>query len=70
MLRPPSVYGESPPLADVGETERCEPFESLFEQRVFRAIRGRGFHVVPQFRVGGRRLELSMSAPRAPGVIV
>ncbi|MFD1050485.1 DUF559 domain-containing protein, partial [Kibdelosporangium lantanae] len=36
----------------------CAPFESLFEQRVFREIRRRGYHVVPQYRVGTRRLDL------------
>ncbi|NJC73013.1 AAA family ATPase [Planosporangium thailandense] len=58
MLHPPSVYGESPALTAVSATERVDPFESLFEQRVFREIRARGYHVVPQFSVGQRRLDL------------
>jgi very-short-patch-repair endonuclease len=35
-----------------------EPFESLFEQRVYLRIRERGFHVVPQFPVEGKRIDL------------
>jgi very-short-patch-repair endonuclease len=31
---------------------------SLFEQRVFREIKARGYHVVPQYPVGRRRLDL------------
>ncbi|MFD1045527.1 AAA domain-containing protein, partial [Kibdelosporangium lantanae] len=58
MRNPPSVYGVSPDLDAVSPTEPCAPFESLFEQRVFREIRRRGYHVVPQYRVGTRRLDL------------
>ncbi|MCE7002894.1 AAA family ATPase [Kibdelosporangium philippinense] len=58
MLDPPSVFGTSPALEEVSETEHCEPFESLFEQRVFREIKKRGHHVVPQYAVGTRRLDL------------
>jgi very-short-patch-repair endonuclease len=58
MLRPPSVFGQSPSLDDVSENKPCEPFESLFEQRVFREIKSRGYHIVPQYKVGTRRLDL------------
>ncbi|MDQ1295824.1 MAG: hypothetical protein QG608_3711 [Actinomycetota bacterium] len=58
LHHPPSVYGQSPALEDVSATELVEPFESLFEQRVFRAIRARGYHVVPQHPVGRRQLDL------------
>jgi very-short-patch-repair endonuclease len=58
MLRPPSVFGQSPGLDEVGEIRPCDPFESLFEQRVFREIKVRGYHVVPQHKVGTRRLDL------------
>jgi very-short-patch-repair endonuclease len=34
------------------------PFESLFEQRVYLRIRERGYRVVPQFPVEGRRIDL------------
>ncbi|MBF6240883.1 AAA family ATPase [Nocardia otitidiscaviarum] len=58
MLNPPSTYGRSPSLEEVSATKPCKPFDSLFEQRVFRAIRARGFHVVPQHQVGSWRLDL------------
>jgi very-short-patch-repair endonuclease len=55
MEAPSSPWGESPALDTVSPDERQEPFDSLFEQRVFRAIRQRGYHVIPQFPVGRRR---------------
>lgn len=56
-LDPPSP-GRVEPLGKVTEDERCRPFDSLFEQRVFLRIRDRGFTVVPQFEVNGRRIDL------------
>ncbi|MFB8004782.1 AAA domain-containing protein [Nocardia sp. NPDC056000] len=58
MLDPPSVFGESPSVDEVSEHKRTPPFESLFEQRVFRILRSRGYHVVPQYPVGSRTLDL------------
>ena len=58
MQSPPVLQGTSPRLEDVSEDERCAPFDSLFEQRVFRRIRARGYHVVPQWRVGNKRIDL------------
>ncbi|WP_344164521.1 AAA domain-containing protein [Kribbella yunnanensis] len=58
MLQPPSSFGVSPQVEEVSETTRVRPFESLFEQRVFREIRGRGYHVVPQYPIGSRRIDL------------
>ena len=58
MLQQPSIYGRSPTLEEVTADEYCAPFESRLEQRVFRAIRARGFHVVPQHPLGTRRLDL------------
>lgn len=58
MQDPPSPYGTSPALDEVSDTLHCNPFESLLEQRVFREIRRRGYHVVPQYAVGSRMLDL------------
>ncbi|MGH3901004.1 MAG: AAA domain-containing protein [Pseudonocardiaceae bacterium] len=58
MLHPPSVFGRSPALDEVSADESCEPFDSRFEQRVFREIKQRGYHVVPQYPVGSRTLDL------------
>ena len=61
MLHPPSIFGESPSLAAVPADQLCEPFDSLFEQRVFRELKQRGYHVIPQHPVGSRRLDLVIS---------
>jgi very-short-patch-repair endonuclease/transcription elongation GreA/GreB family factor len=46
---------------DIGEVlpdERHPQFDSLFEQRVFLAIRARGYRVRPQMKVGSYRIDL------------
>ncbi|MFL4905797.1 AAA domain-containing protein [Streptomyces sp. MMS24-I2-30] len=58
MQVPPELQGISPSLSAVSPDEQCEPFDSLFEQRVFRRIKARGYHVVPQWKVGGKRIDL------------
>jgi very-short-patch-repair endonuclease len=58
MKHPPSVYGASPALEMVRPDRLIPPFESLFEQRVFRDIKQRGYEVVPQHQVGNRSLDL------------
>lgn len=58
MKNPPAVFGKSPALEEVGVTQRCEPFESRFEQRVFREIKQRDYHVVAQHKVGSLTLDL------------
>ncbi len=45
-------------LAHVPEDERVDPFDSLFEQRVFRALRARGYRVLPQYQAGPFRIDL------------
>jgi very-short-patch-repair endonuclease len=47
-----------PMPADIGTTERAEPFESLFEQRIFGEVRDRGYHVVPKVSVNNRVIDL------------
>jgi very-short-patch-repair endonuclease len=38
--------------------QRQDPFDSLFEQRVYLRIRERGYQVTPQWEVNGRRIDL------------
>jgi very-short-patch-repair endonuclease len=59
------TYMTSAPVAaaaampeDVREDERHPDFDSLFEQRVFRRIQQRGYHVTPQVEVNSRRIDL------------
>ncbi|GAA2068593.1 AAA domain-containing protein [Williamsia deligens] len=47
-----------PMPADVGIDERREPFESLFEQRIFCDVRDRGYHVNPKVSVNNRVIDL------------
>ena len=42
----------------VPENRRVEPFDSLFEQRVFNRLVDRGYTVVPQYPTEGYRLDL------------
>jgi very-short-patch-repair endonuclease len=58
MQAPPELQGTSPSLSAVSPDELCKPFESLFEQRVFRRIKECGYHVVPQWKVSGKRIDL------------
>ena len=59
MLAPPPLETTPPELDDVSPNVPRHPFESLFEQRVFLAIRERGYHVIPQVPAGaGKRIDL------------
>ncbi len=55
---PASVVQE---LADISDDEVVAPFDSIFEQRVYKAIRGRGYKVDPQVEVHGFRIDLVVS---------
>ncbi|GHC83942.1 hypothetical protein GCM10007079_25460 [Nocardiopsis terrae] len=45
-------------VGHVPADERVEPFDSLFEQRVYRALHERGYRVRPQFEAGRYRIDL------------
>lgn len=45
-------------LSLVSNEERVEPFDSLFEQKVFNQLVTRGFEVHPQFEAAGYRIDL------------
>jgi very-short-patch-repair endonuclease len=57
MLNPPAPDAVDG-LDDVNERDPHPAFDSLFEQRVFLRIRDRGYHVIPQVEVNGRRIDL------------
>ncbi|HKA82723.1 MAG TPA: AAA domain-containing protein [Acidimicrobiales bacterium] len=46
------------------DSDTREPFESRFQQRVFVALRDRGFHATPQVDVNGRRIDLVVSGAK------
>ena len=43
---------------DITWDRKIDPFDSLFEQRIFLKITERGYHVVPQYEVAGKRIDL------------
>lgn len=43
---------------------KVEPFDSLFEQRVYNELVRRGYYVIPQFDVFGRRIDLVVEGER------
>src|SRR5262249_26371638 len=45
-------------LVNVPEDVLVDPFESLYEQRVYRAMRSRGYRVTPQVRIHDYRIDL------------
>jgi very-short-patch-repair endonuclease len=47
-----------PVVTGVERDRRHEAFDSLFEQRVFLDLVGRGYHVTPQYESNGRRIDL------------
>jgi very-short-patch-repair endonuclease len=52
-----------PPV--VPEDVRVEPFDSLFEQRVYNRLTGRGFSVVPQYEALGYSIDLVVVGPHS-----
>ncbi|MEU8631949.1 AAA domain-containing protein [Amycolatopsis sp. NPDC048633] len=49
----------------VHEDQKVEPFDSLFEQRVFNRLVDRGYSVVPQFPAEGYRIDLVVVGRKA-----
>lgn len=66
------TYIENPPAAleaadDIGPVlpdVRRAPFDSLFEQQVYLEIKKRGYHVIPQFPAGSKRIDLVVVGAR------
>jgi very-short-patch-repair endonuclease len=58
FLNPPPALDAPEVAGEVRPDVLCEPFDSLFEQRVYLRIRARGYEVVPQQRVHGYRIDL------------
>ena len=48
----------APMPSDVPDDERVEPFDSLFEQRVFNRLAALGYHVTPKVLVNNRVIDL------------
>jgi very-short-patch-repair endonuclease len=58
VLDPPATL-DLPAFTGLGwGSERRDPFDSVFEQRAYLALRDRGYSVIPQVEVNGRRIDL------------
>lgn len=55
----------APMPTDVPDDRRVEPFESLFEQRVFNRLAARGYHVTPKVVVNNRCIDLVVTGSTA-----
>ncbi|WP_233625463.1 AAA domain-containing protein [Actinoplanes sp. ATCC 53533] len=62
--RPNEFEGVELP-GNVPDDTRVEPFDSLFEQRVYNRLTGRGFSVVPQFEALGYSIDLVVVGPQS-----
>ncbi|WP_435212160.1 AAA domain-containing protein [Streptomyces sp. bgisy034] len=54
----PAEEQDGPSLGEVRPDVPHEAFDSLFEQRVYLALRARGYHVRPQYPAGRYRIDL------------
>jgi very-short-patch-repair endonuclease/transcription elongation GreA/GreB family factor len=57
-LLKPSKDQDALDIGEVSPTDRHPSFDSLFEQRVYLAIRSRGYRVRPQLKAGRYRIDL------------
>jgi very-short-patch-repair endonuclease len=63
VLNPPPAVSTQV-LTDVSEDDPHPAFGSLFEQRVFLALRERDYHVTPRVEVNGRGIDLVVTGAR------
>ncbi|MFI5761301.1 AAA domain-containing protein [Streptomyces sp. NPDC051563] len=64
MENPPSALAGSEDIGVVAGDVPQKPFESLFEQQVYLHLKARGYHVVPQYPAGNKRLDLVVVGAR------
>ncbi|MCW7985399.1 DNA/RNA helicase [Streptomyces platensis subsp. clarensis] len=64
MENPPAALEAADNIGAVLPNVRTTPFDSLFEQQVYLKIKERGYHVVPQFPAGSKRIDLVVVGAR------
>lgn len=64
MENPPAALEAADGIGPVLPDVRRAPFDSLFEQQVYVQIKERGYHVVPQFPAGSKRIDLVVIGAR------
>ncbi|WP_431967337.1 AAA domain-containing protein [Actinacidiphila sp. bgisy160] len=65
MENAPAALAADDDLKTVLPDVPTPPFESLFEQQVYLHIKKRGYHVVPQFPAGDKRIDLVVIGARS-----
>jgi len=63
VMNPPRAL-VAEPLTEVPADEPHPSFRTLFDQRVFTRIAGKGFHVTPQVEVNGRDIDLVVTGAK------
>ncbi|MFE9685415.1 AAA domain-containing protein [Streptomyces sp. NPDC006285] len=65
MQNPPLHLAAADTLGPVPSDVRRPPFDSLFEQHVYLQLKDRGYHVIPQYPVGGKKIDLVIVGARS-----
>ncbi|MCX5365523.1 AAA domain-containing protein [Streptomyces sp. NBC_00124] len=64
MENPPSALANADDIGEVSSEVPQKPFESLFEQHVYLRLKARGYHVIPQYPAGSKRIDLVVVGAR------
>ncbi|MFE9952966.1 AAA domain-containing protein [Streptomyces sp. NPDC005531] len=64
MQNPPAALALNDTLGPVPSDVRRPPFDSLFEQHVYLRLKDRGYHVIPQYPAGSKRIDLVVVGSR------
>ncbi|MEU3614392.1 AAA domain-containing protein [Streptomyces sp. NPDC006872] len=64
MENPPAALADSDDIGEVSSEIPQKPFESLFEQHVYLRLKARGYHVIPQYPAGSKRIDLVVVGAR------
>ena len=64
MENPPAALAASDNIGEVSAEVPQKPFESLFEQQVYLRLKARGYHVIPQYAAGSKRIDLVVVGAR------
>lgn len=64
MENPPAALANAEDIGQVSSEVTQKPFESLFEQHVYLRLKARGYHVIPQYPAGSKRIDLVVVGAR------
>ncbi|MGA4840546.1 AAA domain-containing protein [Streptomyces sp. G45] len=64
MENPPAALASSDTIGEVSSDIPQKPFESLFEQHVYLRLKEHGYHVIPQYPAGSKRIDLVVVGAR------